>query len=113
MILPKEQRFRLFVRMDNNTPDNGAKVASIMDRRHVFRAPHPPYSPEISLCDFWRFGAVKHTMKDIELNFREQIVTRLAKFWDDLTFEDVEHAFEEWITYLERVIANGGEYFIK
>jgi hypothetical protein len=101
------------VHMDNATPHNGARVASIMDRQHVLRTPHPPYSPDISLCDFSLFGAVKHTMKDIELNFTEQIVTIAAKVSADLTFEDVQRVFEEWITPLEWVTANGGEYFIK
>jgi hypothetical protein len=40
-------------------------------------------------------------MKDVEFTFTEQIVSVVAKFWDDLTFEDVDRAFEEWITRLE------------
>jgi hypothetical protein len=80
--------------MDKATPYNRARVALIMDRQHVLRAPHPPYSPEISPCDFWLFGAVKHTVKDIESNFTEQIVSMVAKFWDDITFEDMQHVFE-------------------
>jgi hypothetical protein len=52
-------------------------------------------------------------MQDIEFNFTEQILSIVAKFWDDLTFEDVQHVFREWIQHLEWVIANGGEYFIK
>jgi histone-lysine N-methyltransferase SETMAR len=99
--------------MDNATPHNGAKVASIMGRQLLVRAQYPPYSPDIGPCHFWLLGAVKHTMKDIELSLRGQIVRMMAKFWDDLTFEDVQLVFEEWITSLEWAIANGGEYCIK
>jgi hypothetical protein len=87
--------------MDNAIPHNGARLASIMDPQHVRGAPHPPYSPDISPCNFWLFGTVKRTMKDIEFNFTEQIVSMVAKLWDDLTFEDVQHVLEEWITRLE------------
>jgi hypothetical protein len=43
---------------------------------------------------------VKHAIKNIEFNFIEQIVSLVAKFWDDLTFEDVQHVFEEWLRVL-------------
>jgi hypothetical protein len=52
-IPPKEQRCRLFVHMNNVTPHNAARVASIMDRPHMLRPLRPPYSPDISPCDFW------------------------------------------------------------
>jgi hypothetical protein len=87
--------------MDNITPHNSARVASIMDCQHVLRAPHSPYSPDTSPCDFWLFGAVKHTTKDIEFTFKEQIMSMVAKFWDDLTHEAVQCVFEEWIMSLE------------
>jgi hypothetical protein len=35
-------------------------------------------------------------MKDIEFKFPEQVVTRVAILWDDLSFDDVRRAFEEW-----------------
>jgi hypothetical protein len=40
-------------------------------------------------------------MKDIEFNFTEPIMSMMRKFWDDITFEDVQHVFEEWITRRE------------
>jgi hypothetical protein len=86
-----------FVHMNNAMLHNGARIASIMDRKHLLRAPHPPHSPDTSPCDVWLLGAVKHTMKDIKFNFTSQIVNRVGKLWD-LTFEDVQRVFEEWIT---------------
>jgi hypothetical protein len=52
-------------------------------------------------------------MKDIGFNFTEQIASMVAKFWYDLTFEDVQRVFEEWIPHLEWVTANRREDFIK
>ena len=28
----------------------------------ILRCPHPPYSPDLALCDFWLFSKVKMTM---------------------------------------------------
>jgi hypothetical protein len=42
----------LSVHMDNSICHNGAKLTEKLEKRHIARAPHPPYSPELSLCDF-------------------------------------------------------------
>jgi hypothetical protein len=51
-----------WVHMDNSTCHNGSKVASKFEKYHIFRLPHPPYSPEISPCDYWLFGLLKGIM---------------------------------------------------
>jgi hypothetical protein len=51
-------------------------------------------------------------MKDIAFNFPEQIMRSIVKFSDDLSIDEVQCVFEEWITLLEWVIGNGGECFI-
>jgi hypothetical protein len=44
---------------------------------------------------------VKHKKKNIEFNSREQIAKKVAKFWNDLSFDLVQRVFEEWIMRLE------------
>jgi hypothetical protein len=41
------------VHMDNSMCNNGAKITEKLEQRHITRAPHPPYSPYLSPCDFW------------------------------------------------------------
>jgi hypothetical protein len=72
--LPKEQKRRPFCPRGHRHTSQRARVASIMDRQHVPRDPHPLYSLHINPCDFWLFGAVKHAMPDIEFNSTEQIM---------------------------------------
>jgi hypothetical protein len=45
------------VHMDNSMCYNGAKITEELEKRHIARAPHPSYSPDLSSCDFWLFGA--------------------------------------------------------
>jgi hypothetical protein len=42
----------LSVQMDNSMCDNGAKITEKLVKKHSTRAPHPPYSPDLSSCDF-------------------------------------------------------------
>jgi hypothetical protein len=99
------------VHIDNSMCYNGRKVSDIFTRRRIERAPHPRYSPDISPCDFWLFGNLKHKMKDQEFESQQGILKAIAKIWTDLTFEDVQRVFQEWMERVTWVIGNNGEYY--
>jgi hypothetical protein len=42
----------VWVDMDNSMYHNGSKLESKFEQHHIFRLPYPPYSLEISPCDF-------------------------------------------------------------
>jgi hypothetical protein len=44
------------VHMDNSMCHNGAKITEKPEKRRMARAPHPPYSPDLSPCDFCYLG---------------------------------------------------------
>jgi histone-lysine N-methyltransferase SETMAR len=98
------------VHMDNSMCHNGRKVSDIFARRSIERAPHPPHSPDISPCDFWLFGYLKHKMRDQEFRGQQGILNAIVTIWNDLTFEDVQRVFHEWMERLAWVIGNNGEY---
>jgi hypothetical protein len=50
--------------MDNSTCHSGRKVTDEFDNRKLQRVAHPPYSPDLSPCDFWLFDMLKQKMKD-------------------------------------------------
>jgi hypothetical protein len=61
------------------------------------KAPHPPYSPDLSPCNFWFFGMTKEKMKDREFFSAQESLSRLSDAWNDLTVEDIQRVFFEWI----------------
>jgi hypothetical protein len=99
--------------MDNSTCHNGSKVVSKFEQHHIFRLPHPPYSPDISPCDFWLFGLLKGIMKDREFHCPELIEEAITVAWNDLTFEEVQSIFYDWMRRLAWVIEHGGEYILE
>jgi transposase len=87
---------------------NGAKIIEKLEKRHIARAPRPPYSPALSPCHFWLFGILKQKMKKRVFQSEEQIV---AGSWNELTFEDIQRIFHNWMERRIWVVANSGKYY--
>jgi len=58
--------------------------------------PHPPYSLDLALCDFWLFPKVKMTMKgkgfDLIQDIKADTTARVKTF----TKEDFQNCFRKW-----------------
>jgi hypothetical protein len=52
-------------------------------------------------------------LEDREFNSSDEIEEGIPKVWDELTFDEVQSVFHNWISRLAWVIENGGEYIIK
>jgi hypothetical protein len=102
-----------WVHMDNSMGHNGPKVVPEFDKHHIARLPHSPYSPYLSPCDFWIFGMLKGILKDREFHSHDEIEDAMTMAWNDLTFDEVQSVFHNWMNRLRWVIENGGEYIIK
>ena len=50
---------------------------------------HPPYSPDLALCDFWLF----HKLRGCRYETIEEMKDAVTKVIDALTQEDVHRAF--------------------
>jgi histone-lysine N-methyltransferase SETMAR len=70
------------------------------DRRRLGRAEHPPYSPDLSPCDFWLFGTLKEKLKDRQLHGVQSLHQAITDLWDEPTFEDAQGVFLEWTNRL-------------
>jgi transposase len=97
--------------MDNSMSHNNAKITEKLEKRHIARAPHPPYSSDLSLCDFWSFGILEQKMKGRAFESEEELLAAITESWNALTFEDIQRVFHNWMESLIWVIANSGEYY--
>jgi hypothetical protein len=55
------------VHADNFRCHNGRMATAEFDHRRLRRTEHPPYSPDLSLCNFWIFGFQMEKLKDRQL----------------------------------------------
>jgi histone-lysine N-methyltransferase SETMAR len=106
----QERGSTFWVHMDNSTCHNGSKVTSKIKKNHIYRMMHPPYSSDISPCGFWLFGMLKQILRDREVSSNDEIEDAIAQVWNDLTFDDVQSMFRDWIPRLVWVAENDGEY---
>jgi hypothetical protein len=100
-----------FLHTDISKDRNAEKITGELQKKHITRAPHPSYSPDLSPCNFWLFGMVKQKIKDRELCSAQEALRSLSDTWSHLSFEDIQRMFLEWMDHLTWAIENDGEYF--
>jgi hypothetical protein len=59
------------------------------------------------------FGLLKGMIKDREFHSHEGIKEAIPVGWDDLTFDDVQSIFRDWMGRLAWVIEHEGEYLLE
>ena len=69
--------------------------------------PHPPYSPDLSPCDFCVFPKLTGCRYEIIEVMREAV----TKVIDTLTQKDFYGAFQKLLGRYNECIAAGGDYF--
>jgi hypothetical protein len=57
------------------------------------------------------FGILKHNIKDWIFQTVEEIMTAVHRAWHELTLEDLQSVFFNWIEQLEQVIGYEEEYY--
>jgi hypothetical protein len=79
-----------------------------LEHNKIERAPHPAYSPDISLCNFWLFSFLKEKLREQELSTSDEITEAIMTIWNDLTFGELQSVFSEWIQRVTRIIEHRG-----
>jgi histone-lysine N-methyltransferase SETMAR len=67
------------VQMDHSKSHDHRKVQEKFDTKSPVCSHHPPYSPDLSPCDFWFFGMVKGKMRDRECHTIQDILGCLTE----------------------------------
>jgi hypothetical protein len=66
------------VHLENSPAQAESKMASKVEKHHIFRLPHPSDSPDRPPCDCWLFRLLKGIVKDREFHSHDEIEGR---FW--------------------------------
>jgi hypothetical protein len=56
---------------------------------------------------------LKGILKDREFHSRDEIEEVITMAWNDLTFDEVQSVFHNWMNRFRWVIENGAEYIIE
>jgi len=97
---------------DDNAPSHRALVMrEFLAHKGIITLPHPPYSPDLAPCDFFRFPKMKLQLKGRRFDRVEEIQRESQNVLGMLWEQDFQHAFQQWQRRWDRCVAAQGNYF--
>ena len=72
---------------------------------------HPPYSPDLSPCDFFLFPRLKKMLSGNKYTSRSSLGSAIYQCLQQIPKEDYLSAFHDWVKRLQKCVSEKGEYF--
>jgi len=91
---------------DNAPCHTAISVNEFLAEKGISVVLQPPYSPDLSPCDFFLFPKLKFHLKGCHLGTVDNIQKVRA-----LPHEDFQHCYREWEQCLQQCVASQGNYF--
>jgi hypothetical protein len=85
-------------------------VLDVVSQKQAKFAPHPPYSPDLALSDFFLFGYLKGETRDSFLQASDELLNAVRGLLHDISLQMLRNVFHEWINCCEQVVATEGDY---
>ena len=86
---------------------NSILVTDYLTKVGIKTVPQPPYSPDLTPCDFWLFPKLRGCRYETIEEMKEAV----TKVIDTLTQEDFDGAFEKLLERYNKCIAAVGDLF--
>ena len=72
---------------------------------------HPPYSPDLSPCDFFLFPRLKKLLSGNKYTSRSSLGSAIYQCLQQIPKEDYLSAFRDWVKRLQKCVSVKGKYF--
>jgi histone-lysine N-methyltransferase SETMAR len=102
---------RMWLHHDNAPAHTSAIVLEFLQENNVRIIPHPPYSPDLAICDFWIFPRLKDHLRGAKFESRSAIGSAVYQYFKQCPKTFFVDAFAEWRRRLDLCIAANGDYF--
>ena len=96
---------------DNAAPHSSKTVTKYLKQERVNILPHPPYSPDLTPCDFFLLPKIKKELKNKKYNKVENFARAVQAITSSIPKEEYHRSFEDWRRRLELCIDKDGHYF--
>jgi len=97
--------------MDNATSHTSNTTKEYLAKNKIKTVPHPPYSPDLALCDFWLFAGLKRNLRGRSFASERELDSAARAYFEDIPSEAWKGAFNMWRKRMERCIEANGQYF--
>ena len=85
-------------------------VKSFLASEKVELLNHPPYSPDLSPCDFFLFPRLKKMLSGNKDTSRSSLGSAIYQCLQQIPKEDYLSAFRDWVKTLQKCVSVKGEY---
>jgi len=96
---------------DNAPCHTAISVNEFLAKKVISVVPQPPYSPDLSPCEFFLFPKLKFHLKGRHFGTVDNIQNVVTEQLRALIHEDFQHCYREWEQRLRRCVASQGNYF--
>jgi histone-lysine N-methyltransferase SETMAR len=103
----------LILHDDNAKPHRALITNGFLAKNHIQSYPNPPYSPDLSPCDFFLFPELNDQLREIEFNDDNMMLNALEQAIGTLTKDDFKNCFNDWFIRMRKCIQANGQYFEK
>ena len=101
---------KLILHYDNARPHTSKKVLEYLESHNMYRAPHPPFSPDIAPSDFFLIGYIKNLLIGKSFRSPEQLLSAINEILRDIQKKMLMDAFSEWEKRLSYLTSSDGDY---
>jgi hypothetical protein len=96
---------------DNAPSHNSVVTRQFLAKYKIAVISHPPYSPDLSPCNFFLFPKKKLKLKGRRVDTIEKLKAISQRVLDTLTEKDFQEAFQKQMRRWDRYLCAGGTYF--
>jgi hypothetical protein len=96
---------------DNAPCHTALSVTQFLTQKGISVVPQPPYSPDLSPCDFFLFPKLKSHLKGHHFGTVDVIQKAVTDQLKAIPLNDFQHCYEQWEQRLRRCVASQGNYF--
>jgi hypothetical protein len=103
------QSKKLIVQVDKAPVHNSRMTRNFFKHNPLKRLPHPPYSLDIYLSDFYLFWKITEALIGQEIPDEISLLDAMTEILNEISIGELQHIFHSWIKRVENVIiAEGG-----
>ena len=110
---PQLRRSGILLHHDNTPSHSSRFVLDTIKELDIEILPHPPYSPDLAICDFWLFPNLKNKLRGEKYESREELRRAVDRYLWDMSRDGLHHVFRAWVEWWDKCKLCKGHYFEK
>jgi histone-lysine N-methyltransferase SETMAR len=95
---------------DNVPAHKALIVKQFLTNNSMIQLQHPPYSPDLTLCDFFLFARIKRVLKGKRFADVDEAEKKTTEALKCINLQEFQDCFDKWKTRLDRCVASNGQY---